>query len=112
MEHLSKLPTIIKELVDNDIEVVLTKEGYRLGGFYKSGTMLLVPYENGQNFMAVDRYGSKKEILELEDIVSLNFYWWIKEHQTNPNPNWLPLLEKFNFVKVRQVTTTIVERKY
>jgi hypothetical protein len=108
MNHLANLPAIIKELIENNIEVILTKEGYKIGGFYKSGTILLLPQE-GDVFIAVDRYGEKDDIDDLERLVGLNFSWWIKQHQTNPDPNWLPLLEKFNYVKVKQVTTTVVE---
>lgn len=110
MKHLANLPPLIQELIENNIEVVLTKKGYKIGGFYKSDTVLLVPSNTEGDFVSIDRYGGEDFIHDLSDLAGVNFGWWIKQHQTNPHPDWLPLLEKFKYVKVRQVTTTVVER--
>ena len=52
---------ILNELTENDIEYTVTKEGIRLDGFYKSGSILLVLDENN-TFMAIARYEEKTKI--------------------------------------------------
>ena len=101
---------IIKALVDRDISVEITKEGFKIRGFYKSGEILLRPAE-GDTFIAVARYNEEDEIGEFDDLVRLNYYWWDRskdryEGWTNPEEDWIPDLERLGYIKKEIKTVT------
>lgn len=106
---------IIKELIQNGIPV---KGEYNLetetpvfivSGFYKSGEIKLV--EENNKLIAKARYDEETEIEELYNIVALNYLWWQRSKDRfdgwkNPDFNWIPLLEKFNFI-TKKIETII-----
>jgi len=101
---------IIKQLLENKIpvELFLTESGevgYRVGGFYKSGTVDLVP--NGDGFIAHQRYNKTAKINDISDLVFLNHDWWQMsknryEGWAEPDSRWLSLLVKYDLVKVTE----------
>jgi len=109
---------IINELVSNGISVRLeykiqTRESsFIVDGFYKSGEVNLVKQDG--KVIAHARYDEKTEIDSLRDIVELNYNWWLKSKERfegwkNPDPKWIPLLEKFNFITRKTETVTTWE---
>ena len=105
---------IIKQLLEHKIpvELFLTESGevgYRVGGFYKSGTVDLV-YGSGafaDVMIAHQRYNKTARIDGIHDLVFLNYDWWQSSKDRDkewaePDANWLPLLVKFNLVKVTE----------
>lgn len=73
---------MIRELVKKalrrgaNVEVFLDGDdlGYRIVGFYKSGTVRLKMEE--EKCIALARYGERTEIEEWDDLVRLNYKWW------------------------------------
>ena len=93
---------ILNELTENDIEYTVTKEGIRLDGFYKSGSILLVLDENN-TFMAIARYEEKTKINYVGDLIELNYNWWLWSKNRfggwrYPDDKWLNLFNKLNLV--------------
>ncbi len=104
---------IIIELLKNGISVSLQynkhddRVEYLVSGFYKSGVITMVEYDNVLKYAA--RYGANGEIIELSDLIRLNHEWWLasrdrSEGWAQPDPKWLPLLIKAGLVQ--QVTKT------
>lgn len=102
------IPELIVELLKNGISVELELKndviGFKIDGFYKSGTVTLI--QEDDHFIAHARYGETELIESLSDLVSYNRYWWSaskerNEGWTKPNSKWLPLLLKFNLVTQR-----------
>lgn len=103
---------IIQKLLDLEIPVQLDKQGYRIEGFYKHGSVLLKkPYAEtgGALYLVEGRYGDLEEIFSWEDLVRLNFAEWQKFYDrfdgwSDPDPRWLPELLRIGLIKARQVT--------
>lgn len=102
---------IIEELLKNEIPVKMRwEEGricYELEGFSKSGFVMLVPVNSKEDpnllFVCKQRYNKESDIVDLRDIVFVNYCWWLdykdREPFQNPDPIWLPLLIQFGFIK-------------
>lgn len=104
-----KLHPIIQELVDREIPVEITKEGFKVSGFYKSDTVTLeyisFPAFPGNNhFKCHQRYNRVDEIDCFADLVGVNYYWWLEskdswEDWKIPDPHWQEALLEFDYVK-------------
>ena len=92
---------IILDLLKNNISVAFsynyeTSEiEYTIDGFYKSGMVLLI--ERGEKLIATSRYNEQTDIINLIDLVQLNYNWWDTSKDRfsgwkNPDPKWIPLL--------------------
>lgn len=89
---------------------------YKVGGFYKSGTVTLVPGCGNQNemFEAYTRYGEYLWIEDMEDLIALNHDWWARSRHRGggwdaPDSNWLRLLTVAGLVKANTQTVTTYE---
>lgn len=70
---------LLKELVVRGLEVNVSAEGFKVSGFYKSGSVTLVPV-NPENpispLTCIQRYDEKDEVKNFDDLVLINFKWW------------------------------------
>lgn len=76
MEH-RLIPSFIQELLEHDIPVSLTKDGFVVEGFYKSGT-IEIQCRNEADWYAVARYQEKTDVEDIQDIVAINHLWWLR----------------------------------
>jgi hypothetical protein len=101
---------IIEELLENNIPFSMeTKNEYILNGFYKSGEVRLI--ETDGKLIAHARYNEQTAIEKLSDLVALNYDWWLNSRDRfdgwkSPESIWIPLLEKYGFIKSVTVTKT------
>lgn len=106
---------ILKGLVEAGIRVQLDTEGYRVFGFYKSDSILLIPnaeYDSGLPvYVSKDRYGGQDSIRTLKDMVFLNSIWLQRTSERDgggvyPNSEWEPLLLEHGYLKkeIQKVT--------
>jgi len=106
---------IIFDLLKNNFSVEMSYDNekslieYRLTGFYKSSGVVLT--ESGEKLIAIARYDETTEINDIRDLVALNYEWWISsrdrsESWKNPEQAWIPLLEKYGFIKKKTETIT------
>lgn len=100
------LPELVESAIERGIRVVLTKIGYELEGFYKSGPMRLEPSGDG-GLHAVDRKDQATPVKTFDDLVRLNYDCWKKSRDKgaayiNPGKEWLDEFARLNLVK-RQV---------
>lgn len=102
---------IIQEFMDRGGNVSLSSNGYSIDGFYKSGTITLKE-ENGQ-LKAYQRYNGVDEINCLDDLVCINYKWWLDSRGrwsdgfASPDHIWEKLLIEFGYIK--KVTKTVTE---
>lgn len=111
-----KIEELIEEILDNRIAVTLNKvDGelrYFLPGFYKSNGFVYLVQE-GENVIAYQRYGEKREIWDLDGLLYLNKYWWQITKERNPgstiypDEEWKALLLERGIIKAETITTTI-----
>jgi hypothetical protein len=98
---------IIQEILEKGIQVTIEfnpfakLNEYIIGGFYKSDTIRLIEEPGMPNsLLAIARYDEKTIINNFDDLVHLNYVWWIDsaprwEGWASPDLRWLPfLLEK------------------
>lgn len=101
---------IIEEILKNGItlQVNFNKEKnkmiYTVDGFYKSGTVDLEEKEGEDILVATSRYNEKTLIKNFNDLISLNYDWWIYSKNSNefwksPDTIWLPFLIDMGLVK-------------
>ena len=110
-----KIEDLIEEILDNRISVTLNKvDGelrYFLPGFYKSNGFVYLVQE-GEKVIAYQRYGEKKEIWDLADLLYLNKYWWEITKERNPgstmypDDEWTKLLLDRGIIKAETKTIT------
>jgi hypothetical protein len=110
-----KIEDLIEELLDNGIQITINKfEGekrYHLPGFYKSNGFVYLVQE-GEKVIAYQRYGEKKEIWDLADLLYLNKYWWEITKERNPgstmypDDEWKKLLLDRGIIKAETKTIT------
>jgi hypothetical protein len=65
---------ILKQLLERNIEVKLTKDGYYVEGFYKSSGIILK--QVGEEIIATQRYKEEDKIYDFDSLVRLNYCWW------------------------------------
>lgn len=94
---------IIEEIVKNGIPIQLSfnkeknKMIYTIDGFYKSGSIDLEEKDGGNDLIATARYGEQTLVCNFNDLVSLNYDWWMYSKDRydgwkNPESCWLPFL--------------------
>ncbi len=108
---LDGLPRLIRELIENDIPVTLSKDGYILEGWYEHGKVTLnskrSTVEQGTTIWTLtSRYGQigSCSIYSLGNLVSLHFgVWQIYQDRCNdwkqPQKLWIPLMVKFGCIE-------------
>lgn len=108
---------IIKELLENNISVELelygNKIAYKVSGFYKSDTVLLVPEE--ESITCIARYAEEDNVYNIEDLLYINKKWWERSKDRyagwiNPDSNWVNLYIKYGILK--KVTKEVTEYQY
>lgn len=93
---------ILQTIVDYDIQMCVSKEGFIVSGFYKSGTILLVPIKDTDIFLAKARYDDTHIIKSFEDLVEYNYTWWARsvgryKGWEKFDPSWkIPIKEYLN----------------
>lgn len=101
---------IIKALVDRDILIIITKDGFKIEGFYKSNEITLIP-SGSRSFIAISRYNEKTDIEDFDDLVHLNFTWWDRskdrfEGWVTPDSKWVADMERLGYIKKEIKTIT------
>jgi hypothetical protein len=101
------LPGIIVDLVEWGIPVEIEPEGFRIGGFYKHGRVLLCKRgddrkQNESEWFIRDRYDKVHDIDTFDDIVSLNNELLWDDYQPG---DWAECLVAHGYLK-RVVTET------
>jgi hypothetical protein len=77
---------LLKEMVEGDIPFTFSAHGVIVDGFYKSGTVRLVPCWDGDKVMkwdVFDRYTTNdaaQTITYFADLVALNADWWRRSY--------------------------------
>lgn len=105
---MEKLLEIIKEVSKYNIEIEVNYSEnsdsieYLIGGFYKSGIVSL--YCLDEQIFVRGRYNEIDVIYDIEDLVQLNYRWWINSRERYngwiaPSQEWIPLLEKYNLIQ-------------
>lgn len=90
------------ELVADEASV--TGIAYKIDGFYKSGTAILVPKASGR-LLAKTRYGNEDDIDDFRELVALNHQWWVRSKDRHdgwerPAEPWATWMVEFGMVKV------------
>jgi len=112
MKYLECLPQLIRELIEADIPVIITKNGFVLEGWYRQGKVILFTYQDStieQGETVYTLSGShgiiSKHIYSLEDLVAEHFAQWQAQNYNRrddwdqPEKAWIPLLVKSGFIK-------------
>lgn len=102
---------LVKTLVDKGLSVNISKEGYSLEGFYKSGSVIFNEL-NENTLLCHQRYDEVEEVSSFDDIVRVNFKWWQRSKARgwgNPEEFWLQEFIRLDLVTVK--TITVVEEK-
>lgn len=108
---------IIEEIVKNGIPIQLSfnkeknKMIYTIDGFYKSGSIDLEEKDDGNDLIATARYGEQTLVCNFNDLVSLNYDWWMYSKDRydgwkTPEGCWLPFLLDMGLVKKTVETIT------
>lgn len=90
------MPKLIQELLDNDIPVLLIKEGYLVPGFYGATYdgqegVVLGKDSSGSEMIFYDHKKKAHLIKTFNDLVVLNNHVWSAYHKggfTRPDPLW------------------------
>ena len=120
---MNYLPAIIMDCLTRGIDVTLclidgkNVEGasqpipaYQIDGFYKSGTVTLVPLGEGR-YQVRARYDEISEIDSFEDLVGINAQWWERSRTRSdgweaPHPKWVGDLVRCGYVHVETRTVS------
>ena len=72
-------PPLIKELVEQKlpVEVKMEESAFFVQDFYSSKVLKLEVIDKDLNLQAVDKKGNKVLVKSVDDIVKLNFDWWV-----------------------------------
>jgi hypothetical protein len=100
---------IIRACVERGIDVTITKDGYKIDGFYKSGEVTLTT--NGDGYYARDRYDKITDIRDFDDLVYLNAHWWDKSKDRldgwkNPAEPWATEMVRLGLI-TKHVDTVV-----
>ncbi len=103
------IPDLILEAMEKGIVVKISKEGYSIDGFYRSGTIDIEVGEDGK-LTAKSRRNRVDIINEYDDLVRLNYYWWFLSREKDrewlrPGKEWLE-----DFLRLDLVEREIVYR--
>lgn len=85
---------------------------YKVLGFYKSGSVLLIPRASG-DLLAISRYDERTELDNFRDLVSLNYDWWERSKDRapsiwgTPEDCWADWMVEFGYIK--RTVRTVVE---
>ena len=105
---------VIKALIEKGEEVLVSKKGVRVMGFYKSDSVLLtMSSENPNVLLATARYDEVTEINSFDDLVHLNFVWWERSKARgwgDPTGFWLEEFKRLGLVKVKTVEVVEIVR--
>lgn len=114
-----KLENLIKEVLKNGIMVTgvslapVGRDGlaYEVDGFSKSGTALLYQAFDG-SIVCKTRYDRYDQIETFEDLAAVAFDWNAGYCDREPfgwDSNWLPVFEKYGWVKVHEKIVKDIE---
>jgi hypothetical protein len=107
-----RIPQFIEELVEEGIPVTLQKDGkFRIEGFYKSSGVTICQQDG--KWVAFQRYDNQDTIETLEDMVALNYSWWLRSKDrfdgwAQPDSLWTPLLLRFGYIKEKAIPARTV----
>lgn len=115
---------IIQELLKYEIPVHLTKEGFKVEGFYKSGTVTLESVKDSDvKYIAISRYGEREEIRTFADLAFLNAHWFFRTRERHhpdclscrplpaaPDHHWEQALLDYKILERKE--TVVVDYSY
>ena len=97
---------IIAQCLERGIHVELSKDGYEIFGFSKSGKGLLSfsPTEEGEYALSL-RYNTVENVRTFEDIVHICFHWCDQYIDRGYGWDWADTFVEFGLLK-KEVTST------
>lgn len=100
---MREIPEFIWQLVEEGIPVELTKTGFKLPGFYKSGEVEVVPCTDSSMapWKVLQRYSEVDYADCIEDIVAINNSWRQRTEDKQPDSRWTALLAKCGCIKMK-----------
>lgn len=111
---LKFFPKLIQDLIKEKFPVQFKiEEGFFIvGDFYKSHELKLV-LDDDDKLIAFDKEGNKGVVSSIEEIVNLNFYWWISSQTRQGYPqltrHWTEQFLKRKWLKIVRVYTPDLE---
>lgn len=114
------LNSILMELLRRHIPVELRLDDqeritYVVNGFYKSGEVVLVSVDDDDDYLlSRSRYGEEIGIFDWDDMVRLNYDWWIHSRDRHdgwkePNSKWINEFVRLGLVAIETKTVTEVK---
>jgi len=108
-----QLPKLINELLEKNFEIILTKNGYYVEGFYGLHSGYKIGYAFGQEtteqntLVFYDAKGHKHLIKSFEDLVRFNGKVWGSFYKLNngcdykkPNPKWFNYMLELDILNI------------
>lgn len=109
----ASLPNLIKELLDKNFTLSLSKTGYYLHGFYgmnksaenQSGSIFFQETSDPTLLAFYDHKGNKHPVRSFEDIVSLNatiwgVYYKLSPDYKKPDTMWFPYMIEYGVLNI------------
>lgn len=93
------------------IEIVMHKgePAISLVGFYKSNRLLLLPKNDGEDYVqSIARYDERETVRVWYDIVLINYHWWVESKDrfdgwADPDHVFLEDFKRHNLIEVETV---------
>lgn len=109
------LPSLVKEILDKNIKVILTKNGYYLSGFYglnkdkESGYIFFQETNEPESLVFYDAKNTKHIVRSFKDVVNLNAIVWgyffkISEDYKKPDQEWFPYMLEYGVLNITPPT--------
>lgn len=109
------LPNLVKELLDRNIHVILTKNGYYVSGFYglnrnkENGYIFFQETSDPEALVFFDAKNTKHIVRSFRDIVSLNatvwgYYFRIADEFKKPDSEWFPYMIEYGVLNITPPT--------
>lgn len=106
------LPSIIEELLDKNISVILSKDGYFIEGFYglnenigKKGFVFAQETNEDGSLIFLDARNSKHVVKNFEELVRFNNHVWgqffKQDEYQKPDTNWLSYMLEYDVLSLR-----------
>lgn len=109
-------PPLIKELVEQKlpVEVKMEESAFFVQDFYSSKVLKLEVIDKDLNLQAVDKKGNKVLVKSVDDIVKLNFDWWVGSKTKDAFPaltkSWAKQFLQRKWVKKQWILVPDFER--
>lgn len=105
------LPKLIEELLEKNIPIILSKDGYYVGGFYglgegeKKGFVFAKDTTEANTLAFIDNKGNFYSIKNFEELVKYNNHIWaafykLSDDYKKPNSLWFSYLLEYNVLNI------------